>query len=143
MADQVTTERAFTPGDIRVLADVARAVANGTIATDELQAILNQRKITQEKMPVWVRVYWVPCLKELVVAVFEKRSSIKAGYFVEAELLTTIEDITVTRECVMKVYGETVSRLNEMKERLRTSNLPNIDIAYYIGTDDGRAEKVC
>jgi hypothetical protein len=124
MADQETVERTFTSGEIRVLTDVARAVANGTITPAELQKILNERKTTQEKMPAWIRcsLSYASGSEFLEVGIFEKNP----GPSSQPIFLTTIEDVEMehslrSRWFHIRVYAETELWRVEAKKRLSAS----------------------
>jgi hypothetical protein len=121
MADQ---ERSFTSGDVRVLADVARAVANGSITTNELQGTLNERRVTREKMPVWVNIQakMIPDSSACytLIFLFEKRpnSPVDGVLF-----LATLE--TLSTKSFVYVRGETVEWAKEAQKRLNAADITN------------------
>jgi len=127
MANQaeVVTERTFTPGDLRTLADVTRAVANGTLMSNELQVMLNERKVTQETMPIWIS--FVPNFGGVItLRCWEKRPSENSeDFFLRSPV--AIENLDPRFSGKMEVMSQSEKWMLEAGARLKR-HLPCTDI---------------
>jgi hypothetical protein len=156
MANQETgksRDGIFTAGDVRVLADFVRAVANGTFTTAELQTKLNERKVTDAQMPAFIRMQWeidhASGSIKLKLLVFEKSPPKTYGSAIDC--FTTIESITVGERWFANewdlgtyadIYSETDEWGYEAGRRLRQSCGSYISVSHFRRDESGAWKEI-
>jgi hypothetical protein len=124
MADQVQVrnviEASFSSGDVRVLADVVRAVANGKLTTSELQNTLSERRVTEERLPAWI-YFTKDCerIPSYRLWLIESRPKTAPGNQLLISFFSAIENVRIYEcEAVVKVgLGGITEGWNEEAER--------------------------